>query len=115
MGMPPGHAPIGRGLSAHSVHPSLLWDVTRGWLSPALKWTCIQCALTYKLLLSVVSVLMLQKIRVGRKIVFYLELIVQEIMCRDYDFVLIHGLLMLLSSIEEQKFPNLRERDKTWS
>lgn len=57
------------------------------------------------------SILMLQKNRIGRKIVFYLEFIVQE--NRDYDFNLIHGLLMLLSLIKEQGSPDLGEREKT--
>lgn len=55
---------------------------------------------------------MLQKNRIGRKIVFYLEFIVQK--NRDYDVNLIHGLLMLLSLIKEQGSLDLGEREKTW-
>jgi len=58
------------------------------------------------------SILMLQKNRIGRKIVFYLEFIVQK--NRDYDVNLIHGLLMLLSLIKEQGSLDLGEREKTW-
>lgn len=64
------------------------------------------------MLLRVMSILMLQKNRIGRKIVFYLEFIVQE--NRDYDVNLIHGLLMLLSLIKEQGSLDLGEREKTW-
>ena len=51
---------------------------------------------------------LLQKSRVGGKIAFSLEFILQE--HRNYDFDLINGPLTLVSSAKEQESPKLQRK-----